>query len=104
MTANEWNAIIGLVGTSILGPIIAYAKSVANSRAESERIQADRLTTAMKRDTDHQLLKQDVERLKDRIRTIEEMGVSINEIKTSVARIEAILPLLVEQFKMGSKQ
>lgn len=58
----------------------------------------------MKRDTDHQLLKQDVERLKDRIRTIEEMGVSINEIKTSVARIEAILPLLVEQFKMGSKQ
>ena len=99
MTANEWNALIGLVGTSILAPIIAYAKSVANTRAESEKIQAERLITANKRDTDHQLLKQDVERLKERIRSIEEMGVSINEIKTSVARIEAILPLLVDKFK-----
>ena len=99
MTANEWNALIGLVGTSILTPIIAYAKSVANTRAESEKIQAERLITANKRDTDHQLLKQDVERLKERIRSIEEMGVSINEIKTSVARIEAILPLLVDKFK-----
>ena len=102
MTVNEWNALIGLVGTSILGPLIAYAKSTANARAESEKIQAERLATAMKRDTDHQLLKQDVERLKERMRALEEMGVAINDIKTSVARIEAILPLLVEQFKKGN--
>ena len=104
MTPNEFNACIGLVGSSILGPIIAYAKSTANARMEAERIQAERLATAMKRDTDHQLLKQDVERLKERMKAMEEMAIAINEIKTSVARIEAILPMLVEQFTRGSTQ
>lgn len=103
MTANEWNALIGLVGTSILGPLIAYAKSTANARAESEKIQAEKAYNSYEAGYRQPAFEAGCRAFEEHIRSIEEMGVSINEIKTSVARIEAILPLLVDKFKEATQ-
>lgn len=99
MTSAETIAVITAIGTSIIAPIMAHRAS--NDKIEA--VKADRRETANKRDTDLQLLKAEVSRIKERICKIEEMSTDIGEIKNSVSKIEAVLPFLIEHLKRGDK-
>lgn len=96
MTPNEVTGIIVVIGAQIVGPMVAYAKSAATSRAESERINADRMATAAKRDTEHQLLKQEVEHLKCELLKIDKMAESVSNVEKIVARMDGVFSMLVK--------
>ena len=96
MTANEMTAVIGAFGVSIIGPIVGYVASAGKTKADTEKLQADRAATATKRDTDHLLLKQEVESLKAKLCELDDLRNIMHDVKTSVAKIEAILPLLTK--------
>lgn len=90
------SVVIAAIGTSIVGPFVAYGKAKQSSLQDTERIQAERLATAARRDTEHQLLKQEVEHLKGRLCEIEDLREIMHEVKNSISKIEAILPMLTK--------
>lgn len=96
MTANEMTVVIGAFGTSIIAPIVGYIASVGKTKSDTEKLQAERANTAARRDTEHLLLKQEVEHLKGKLCEIEDLREIMHEVKNSVAKIEALLPLLTK--------
>lgn len=96
MTPNEMTALVGAIGASIIGPIIGYVASAGKTRADTEKMQAERAETASKRNADHLLLKQEVDALKARLSELDDLRNIMYDVKNSVAKIEAILPLLTK--------
>lgn len=74
--------------TAIIAPILAYLK-----------VRDERNTTKEKRDTSMALVQQDIKRLKQEVRGIDELKLSINSINQSLVRIETILEIYAKKLE-----
>ncbi len=74
------------ISTAIIAPILAYLK-----------VREERNATKEKRDTDMALVQQDIKRLKQEVRSIDELKLSINSINQSLVRIETILEIYAKK-------
>ena len=79
------------IGTAIIAPIFAYLK-----------VRDERNATKEKRDTELALVQQDIKRLKQEVRAIDELKHAINSINQSLVRIETILEIYAK--KMEQKE
>ena len=76
------------IGTAIIAPILAYLK-----------VRDERNATKEKRDTDMALVQQDIKRLKQEVRGIDELKHAINSINQSLVRIETILEIYAQKLE-----
>ena len=76
------------IGTAIIAPILAYLK-----------VRDERNATKEKRDTDMALVQQDIKRLKQEVRAIDELKHAINSINQSLVRIETILEIYAQKLE-----
>lgn len=76
------------IGTAIIAPILAYLK-----------VRDERNATKEKRDTDMALVQQDIKRLKQEVRAIDELKHAINSINQSLVRIETILEIYAKKLE-----
>lgn len=76
------------IGTAIIAPVLAYLK-----------VRDERNATKEKRDTDMALVQQDIKRLKQEVRGIDELKLSINSINQSLVRIETILEIYAKKLE-----
>lgn len=76
------------IGTAIIAPILAYLK-----------VREERNATKEKRDTTMALVQQDIKRLKQEVRGIDELKLSINSINQSLVRIETILEIYAKKLE-----
>lgn len=67
-------------GTSIIGPLLAYAK-----------IASERRDTSTKRDTEHQLLCQKVQFLESKMSEMDDLKEMMHDIKLTVTEIKTVL-------------
>lgn len=76
------------IGTAIIAPILAYLK-----------VRDERNATKEKRDTELALVQQDIKRLKQEVRGIDELKHAINSINQSLVRIETILEIYAKKLE-----
>lgn len=76
------------IATAIIAPILAYLK-----------VRDERNATKEKRDTDLALVQQDIKRLKQEVRGIDELKHAINSINQSLVRIETILEIYAKKLE-----
>lgn len=76
------------ISTAIIAPILAYLK-----------VREERNATKEKRDTSMALVQQDIKRLKQEVRGIDELKHAINSINQSLVRIETILEIYAKKLE-----
>ncbi len=76
------------ISTAIIAPILVYLK-----------VRDERNATKEKRDTDMALVQQDIKRLKQEVRGIDELKHAINSINQSLVRIETILEIYAKKLE-----
>ena len=76
------------IGTAIIAPILTYLK-----------VRDERNATKEKRDTELALVQQDIKRLKQEVRGIDELKHAINSINQSLVRIETILEIYAKKLE-----
>ena len=76
------------ISTAIVAPVLAYLK-----------VRDERNATKEKRDTDMALVQHEIKRLKQEVRGIDELKLSINSINQSLVRIETILEIYAKKLE-----
>lgn len=85
MIENIDNTVIATFGTAIVTPILTYLK-----------ISSDRSKTSDKRDAQTALFEKRLADVEVKVQGIDELKDSINQINVSLARIQTILELYVQ--------
>lgn len=92
MTGTEIAAII----TAGVAPIVTYIKLRMDTSSDKSKIDADAARRKETRDTQLALMEKRLSDVESKCDTIDELKDAVNSIKVSLARIEALIEMVIK--------